>query len=144
MQTWLQRQSARGARHSGSICLMRGARWSAGVALAAAVALAACGSERDDGARAAQPVAQRTSFVETLRAGGNVIAFRHAITDQSHQDEAAFRYDQCARQRNLSAAGRAQARAIGRAIRRLRIRIGRVLASPYCRTRETARLAFGR
>src|SRR5262249_53974448 len=47
-------------------------------------------------------------------------------------------------QRNLSAQGRADARAIGRGIRRLKLRIGAVLASPFCRTLETARLAFGR
>jgi broad specificity phosphatase PhoE len=50
----------------------------------------------------------------------------------------------CATQRNLTVAGRKQARAIGRAIRRLRIPIGQVRASPLCRTRDTARLAFGR
>jgi phosphohistidine phosphatase SixA len=33
--------------------------------------------------------------------------------------------------------------AIGEALRRLAVPIGRVLASPYCRTLETARLAFG-
>ena len=47
-------------------------------------------------------------------------------------------------QRNLSARGRVQAQAIGQHARRLRLRIGTVLASPYCRTLETARLAFGR
>jgi phosphohistidine phosphatase SixA len=42
--------------------------------------------------------------------------------------------------RQLSAKGRAAAQRIGAAIRRLDIPIGRVLASEYCRTRETARL----
>jgi virginiamycin B lyase len=50
----------------------------------------------------------------------------------------------CSRQRNLNAQGRRQARTIGRAFRRLEIPVGRVLASPFCRTRDTARLAFGR
>ena len=49
----------------------------------------------------------------------------------------------CSRQRNLSAEGRDESRAIGVAFRRLRIPVGRVLASPFCRTRDTARLAFG-
>jgi hypothetical protein len=43
-----------------------------------------------------------------------------------------------------SPTGRAEARAIGGAIRALGIPIGRVLASPFCRTRETAELIFGR
>jgi phosphohistidine phosphatase SixA len=52
-------------------------------------------------------------------------------------------YDDCATQRNLTDAGRADARAIGAQLRRLGIPVGRVLASPYCRTMETGRLIFG-
>ncbi len=37
-----------------------------------------------------------------------------------------------------------EARAVGEHIKRLKIPVGRVLASPYCRTMETARLAFGK
>ena len=51
---------------------------------------------------------------------------------------------ECSRQRNLDARGRRQARSIGRSFRRLGIPVGKLLASPYCRTRDTARLAFGR
>ena len=40
--------------------------------------------------------------------------------------------------RQLSAEGRATAKEIGEAIRDLRIPVGRVLTSEYCRTRETA------
>jgi virginiamycin B lyase len=72
-----------------------------------------------------------------------VLAFRHAATDFSMSDETRDLRD-CSRQRNLSAKGQDQARAIGVAFRRLGIPIGRALASPFCRTRETARLAFGR
>ncbi len=42
--------------------------------------------------------------------------------------------------RQLSDSGRAEARRIGQAIRNLGIPVGQVLASPYCRTMETARL----
>ena len=52
--------------------------------------------------------------------------------------------DDCANQRNLTDRGRDHARAIGEAFRALRIPIGPVLASPLCRTAETATLAFGR
>jgi virginiamycin B lyase len=134
---------------------MPGQRRSARVVAAIAVGLVAGACAGDDAgapaaggdpaaARAAAVPTQGQAFVRTLRAGGNVIAFRHALTDHTQDDAASFRYTQCSRQRNLAAAGRAQARAIGRAMRSLRIPIGRVLASPYCRTRETARLAFGR
>ncbi len=53
-------------------------------------------------------------------------------------------YEDCASQRNLTDKGREEARAIGAHVRRLGIPVGEVLASPYCRTMETARLAFGK
>ena len=53
-------------------------------------------------------------------------------------------YEDCANQRNLTDQGRAEAREIGGHVKRLRIPIGEVLASPFCRTTETARLAFGK
>ena len=80
--------------------------------------------------------------VERLRRGGYVVALRHAATDRTATDMTGDLRD-CSRQRNLNAQGRRQARAIGRAFRRLEIPVGRVLASPFCRTRDTARLAFG-
>jgi hypothetical protein len=53
-------------------------------------------------------------------------------------------FEDCTKQRNLTDKGRGEARAIGAAIRELGIPVGRVLASPFCRTVETAMLAFGR
>ena len=82
------------------------------------------------------------ALVERLRRGGYVVALRHAATDSAVDMTGDLR--DCSRQRNLNAQGRRQARAIGRAFRRLEIPVGRVLASPFCRTRDTARLAFGR
>jgi virginiamycin B lyase len=83
------------------------------------------------------------ALVGRLRRGGYVLAFRHAATDFSMTDSTRDLSD-CSRQRNLTAEGRRQARSIGREFRRLGIPVGRVLASPFCRTRETATLAFGR
>jgi virginiamycin B lyase len=90
--------------------------------------------KRDDGGSVRLP--------ERLRRGGYVLAFRHAATDFSMTDTTRD-LDDCSRQRNLNAQGRRQSRAIGAAFRRLGVPVGRVLSSPYCRTRETARLAFG-
>ena len=78
-----------------------------------------------------------------LRRGGYVIYFRHTSTDFSQNDLQSKSYADCAHQRNLTDAGRAQARAIGAAIRELKLPIAKVLASPMCRTMETARLIFG-
>jgi virginiamycin B lyase len=81
---------------------------------------------------------------DELRRGGLVLVLRHAATDFSKPDQDPVDLADCSTQRNLSAQGRADARAIGRAVRRLKLQIGSVLTSAYCRTRETARLAFGR
>jgi broad specificity phosphatase PhoE len=82
-------------------------------------------------------------LVARLRQGGHVIFIRHAATEATQDDPRPDLADPST-QRNLSDAGRNQARQLGRAIRRLRIPVGTVLASPYTRTRETAELAFGR
>jgi phosphohistidine phosphatase SixA len=76
-----------------------------------------------------------------LRAGGVVALIRHARAPGTG-DPPNFRLDDCATQRNLSAAGRAQARRIGEAFRG--VRVDRVLSSAWCRSLETAQLAFGR
>lgn len=83
-------------------------------------------------------------LVEALRGGGYVIYFRHAATDNSQTDTDRQNLENCATQRNLSDEGRAEARMIGEAMQALEIPLGEVLASPYCRTRETAEIAFGR
>jgi broad specificity phosphatase PhoE len=55
-----------------------------------------------------------------------------------------FTLEDCSTQRNLSEEGRAQARRLGQALAEREVPIGEVLASPWCRCLETARLAFGR
>ena len=82
-------------------------------------------------------------LLAALRGGGYVIYFRHADTDHSRQDQPPVTLDDCSTQRLLSDKGRANSRAIGEAIRALDVPIGPVLASPLCRTVETAVLAFG-
>ena len=79
-----------------------------------------------------------------LRQGGYILYLRHTATDFSQNDQNMTSYEDCASQRNLTDAGREQARQIGAQLKRLRIPVGKVLASPFCRTVETAMLAFGR
>ena len=83
-------------------------------------------------------------LVKQLREGGYVLYMRHTSTDFSKNDAAMKSYEDCANQRNLTDKGRDEARAVAGHIKRLGIPIGSVLASPYCRTMETARLAFGK
>ena len=88
--------------------------------------------------------AARPDLARSLRAGGLVLVIRHAATDFSTPDQDPVVLSDCSTQRNLTAQGRADARAIGRGVRRLGLPVGKVYASAYCRTLETARLAFGR
>jgi broad specificity phosphatase PhoE len=78
-----------------------------------------------------------------LAGGGYVVMIRHAATEPGVGDPAAFKLGDCATQRNLSAAGRADARRLGEEFRRRRIPVTRVLSSEWCRCRDTAQLAFG-
>lgn len=87
---------------------------------------------------------QHQWLVESLQAGGFIVYFRHAETNRSQVDQDRNDLSDCATQRNLSEAGRAQARAIGEAIQTLNIPIGKVITSPYCRCQDTAQLAFGK
>lgn len=103
----------------------------------AAAALAAAG------ALAQTPQLAGRALTDALRQGGYVLYLRHTSTDFGQNDEQMTDYANCATQRNLTDVGRAEARAIGAALRELRIPVGDVLASPYCRTLETGRLVFG-
>ena len=78
-----------------------------------------------------------------LRAGGLVVLMRHAATEPGLGDPKGFRLADCATQRNLSAAGREDARRVGERFRAERVPVALVLTSPWCRCRETATLAFG-
>lgn len=80
-------------------------------------------------------------LVAPLQTGGVVVVLRHAITDRSQTDTGDL--GNRAGQRNLSEAGRAQARRIGAALTALRVPLGQVLTSPVLRARDTADLAFG-
>jgi phosphohistidine phosphatase SixA len=85
-----------------------------------------------------------TDLPKKLREGGYVIVFRHSTTDWSQRDADVTNFDDRTTQRNLSAEGEATARAIGQSIAALKLPIGRVIASPMWRCRDTAQLAFGR
>src|SRR5262249_51555514 len=89
------------------------------------------------------PAADDEAVRPRLRSGGHVIFMRHAITTPGVGDPAGFRLDDCSTQRNLTDAGRDDARRVGAAFRSRGIPVGRVLSSPWCRCLETSRLAFG-
>src|SRR5262245_55487034 len=96
--------------------------------------------------RSALPVRPMSGpdLLSELRKGGYIIFFRHTSTDFSRDDARSKSDEDCENQRPLTDKGREEARQIGAAFRELRIPVGKVLASPRCRTMETAMLAFGR
>ena len=77
-----------------------------------------------------------------LKQPGAIVLFRHA-TAPGIGDPADFQLGVCATQRNLDDQGRTEARRLGEQFRNRNIEVGSVLSSQWCRTRETARLAFG-
>jgi phosphohistidine phosphatase SixA len=77
-------------------------------------------------------------------AGGCAILLRHARTTPGIGDPPGFRLEDCSTQRNLSDAGRAQARRFGAEFDRQAIRIDEVRTSRWCRCLDTAHLAFPR
>jgi phosphohistidine phosphatase SixA len=72
-----------------------------------------------------------------LKEPGTVAVMRHALAPGGG-DPPDFELGDCSTQRTLSAAGREQARRIGRAFRENGIAVDRVLTSQWCRCRNTA------
>lgn len=84
------------------------------------------------------------ALLARLRQGGLVVYIRHAPTEREGADQVSAVMGQCSTQRVLGEEGWRQARALGEAFRRLRIPVGEVVSSQYCRAWQTADLAFGR
>ena len=76
-----------------------------------------------------------------LRSGGYVLLMRHASSPRVPPDAAHSDPENAAHERQLDEVGRASARDLGEALRRLHIPVGPVLASPTYRALQTARLA---
>ncbi len=83
------------------------------------------------------------ALLEALQEGGYNLYFRHEATDWSQQDVVRQRDDWLScdgtKIRQLSEQGRQRAKRTGEAMRSLNIPVSEVLASPYCRTMDTAR-----
>src|SRR5262245_12095150 len=87
--------------------------------------------------------ADDAALLRELRAGA-VVLMRHTQTTPGIGDPPGWRMDQCASQRNLDASGIAHAKRIGQWFVANQLRVASVRNSPWCRTRDTATLAFGR
>ena len=92
------------------------------------------------GARAAAVPANQakdSALLAALRRGGCVILMRHASSPEARPDSASAAAGNGKLERQLDGQGLTDARAMGAALRQLRIPIGEVLSSPTFRARET-------
>src|SRR6185436_10063318 len=80
------------------------------------------------------------ALVAALTRGGYVIYFRHADTGPAYSEQGVD-LKRCETQRNLNDDGREEATLIGAQFRALKIPVGEVLASEFCRCVDTANIA---
>jgi phosphohistidine phosphatase SixA len=86
----------------------------------------------------------QAEWINALRQGGYVIVFRHGATHNDQADTDPLHPENVAQQRQLNDQGRALARAIGDAMRKLKIPVGQVHTSVLNRAVETGKLlGFG-
>ncbi|MGR9048137.1 hypothetical protein ACQ4XT_05900 [Halobacillus faecis] len=77
-------------------------------------------------------------LVEQFQQGGYTLYVRHGEANVG-ADQPGFSFEDCSTQRNLSRNGQYQAGRFGNAIRRLNIPVETpVIASPFCRAKESA------
>jgi phosphohistidine phosphatase SixA len=87
--------------------------------------------------------ASASTLALQLQSPDHVLLMRHALAP-GFGDPEHFSVNDCSTQRNLSEAGRAQARSTGQWLRQQGVRSAQVYASPWCRCQDTAReLGYG-
>ena len=78
-----------------------------------------------------------SEFIDGLKQGGYVLVMRHANSPQTRPDATVVAAGNTKLERQLNENGHKTAKAMGEALKTLRIPIGEVLSSPTFRTRET-------
>lgn len=92
----------------------------------------------------APPALANEALWQQLAGGGKVVLMRHgALMSGRGNGNSLLRDPSCKMERNLSSEGEAQARAVGKRFQARNIPIAAVRHSPFCRTTDTARIAFG-
>lgn len=79
---------------------------------------------------------------EKLKNGGLVVVVRH--TSVVKENNPLLRDPSCLKERKLSKKGKNEAARIGKMFTVKGVSINKVLTSPYCRTTDTANIAFGK
>ena len=91
-----------------------------------------------------QATAPPVDLLQTLRAGGYVIVFRHGATHPDQADTDPWHPENIAKQRQLNDKGRMEAKMVGEVLRAARVPIGKSYSSQFHRAVETARLIGGK
>ena len=82
---------------------------------------------------------------DALKKGGKVVLMRHAEVEYGNGSGDPLLHDpSCKGEKNLSGKGRRNAELVGRRFREHKIPVSKVMHSPFCRTTDTARIAFGK
>jgi phosphohistidine phosphatase SixA len=89
---------------------------------------------------AGQTASTQPEWVKELRGGGYVIVLRHGATHADQADTDPLHPENVAAQRQLNDQGRAAARSMGAALRKLSIPVAQVHSSLFNRAVETGRL----
>ena len=80
---------------------------------------------------------------DALQAGGKVVLLRHASIERGHgSPDPRVRDPSCQAEAKLSTQGRQDAAELGRRFREHQVPVSSVGHSPYCRTTDTAMIAF--
>lgn len=87
---------------------------------------------------------QFSELLSQLSEGGYVLYIRHAATRHDIADQEPLQLNDCTTQRNLTPEGRAYSKRLGALFSDYPLPYSQVIASPFCRTRDTAQLAFKR
>jgi hypothetical protein len=87
-----------------------------------------------------QSAQAQAEWINAVRQGGYVIVFRHGATRDDQADTDPLNPKNVAQQRQLNEAGRAKAKEIGEAFRKLKIPVGQVQSSVFNRAVETGTL----
>jgi phosphohistidine phosphatase SixA len=91
-----------------------------------------------------QSAQAQAEWMNTLRQGAHVIVLRHGATHRDQADTDPLNLKNVAQQRQLNDQGRALAKSIGDAMRKLKIPVGQVHTSMFNRAVETGKLlGFG-
>ena len=95
------------------------------------------------GTAACAQAADPQTLLLALKKGGLVVFMRHGETGPAYADRPQAVIGDCATQRNLTPEGRTQNDNMAKAIKALQVPFGKVLASDFCRSWQTAQALVG-